>query len=70
MKQIKYLLAILLFVGCSKVNSNKKYVVVSSFNDVVFETNDKEEAFKTAQELTSFGRVFASKPCYFVLESK
>ena len=45
-----------------------RYVVVGSFNDVVAEFEDKEVAFKTANELTLMGRVFPSKPFYFVLE--
>jgi hypothetical protein len=55
--------------GCSKkVSSEKDYVVISSFNEVVLETNSKEEAYETAHNLTLMGRVFSSKPCYFVIE--
>lgn len=46
----------------------KKYVVVSTFNETMLETTDKAEAYEAAHNLTLFGRVFSSKPCYFVLE--
>lgn len=32
------------------------------------ETECKEEAFNRAKDLTMLGRVFASKPQYFVIE--
>jgi hypothetical protein len=66
LRVLKYFLLFFLFIGCSK--ANKKYIVVSSFDEVVFETNNKDKAHEAAQELTSFGRVFLSKPCYFVIE--
>jgi hypothetical protein len=67
MKNLIFL--VLLFVGCSQpVVQTKKYMVVSMFNDVVLETNEKAEAYEYAYNLTSMGRVFASKPVYFVLE--
>ncbi len=56
------------FCSCS-IKSEKSYVVVDSFSQIVYETNDKNEAFDRAQKLTLFGRVFASKPDYFVLEA-
>lgn len=65
------LLLLLLLVGCnSKIEFAKKYVVVSSFNEVVKETDNKEEAYETAHNLTLMGRVLSSKPCYFVLEKE
>jgi hypothetical protein len=57
------------FCSCSAPKSEKKYVVVDSFSQIMFETNDKNEAFDQAEKLTLFGRVFASKPDYFVLEA-
>jgi len=62
-------LLIINFCSCSTPKSEKKYVVVDSFSQIVYETNDKNEAFDRAEKLTLFGRVFASKPDYFVLEA-
>jgi hypothetical protein len=67
-KKTVIILAILL-CSCS-IKSEKKYVVVDSFSQIVLETDDKEKAFKQAAEMTLFGRVFASKPEYFVIEVK
>lgn len=61
-------LLIINFCSCS-IKSEKSYVVVDSFSQIMFETNDKNEAFDRAEKLTLFGRVFASKPDYFVLEA-
>jgi hypothetical protein len=61
---MRFLLLILLFVGCSK----PKYLVVSSFNEVVLETYNKDLAEKSAKEFTSKDRVLASKPEYIVVE--
>lgn len=61
------IIAVILSSSCSH-KQTKKYAVVCSFGSVVYETEDKDEAFKKANELTSFGRVFASKPTYFVME--
>lgn len=60
---------LLLLVGCSnpKVQA-KNYAVVSSFNEAVLETESREEAYEAARYLTSMGRVFISKPTYFVVE--
>lgn len=60
------------FVGCNnpKNNRNFKYTVISSFNETMLETNDKAKAYETAHNLTLMGRVFQSKPCYFVVENK
>ena len=62
-------IAIICSCSCS-IKSDKKYVIVDSFSQVVHETNDKEEAFEKADKMTLFGRVFPSKPQYFVLEVK
>lgn len=74
MKLFKFLLFFFV-IGCAKqpkvektVFVGKKYFVVSSFNDPVFETNNKEEAFEKAKNLTMLGRAFLSKPIYFVVE--
>ena len=61
-------LLIINFCSCS-IKSEKSYVVVDRFTQIMFETNDKNEAFDRAEKLTLFGRVFASKPDYFVLEA-
>lgn len=63
------LIAMCFVCSCSTPKSEKKYVVVDSFSQIVHETNDKNEAFDRAQKLTLLGRVFASKPDYFVLEA-
>lgn len=68
---MRILICFLIFtLGCSvpEVKKNKKYTVVSTFNEVILETEDKAEAYEAAHNLTLFGRVFLSKPCYFVLE--
>lgn len=63
------LLLLVLLCGCSKkIQSDKEYVVVSSFNEVVLETDSKEKAYEAAHSLTLMGRVLSSKPCYFVIE--
>jgi hypothetical protein len=63
------LFLIVLFVGCSQPKISKtKYTVVSSFNETVFETDEKTKAYETAYNLTMMGRVFASKPFYLVVE--
>jgi hypothetical protein len=67
---IRLIIALLIINFCScSIKSEKRYVVVDSFSQIVHETNDKNEAFDRAQKLTLFGRVFASKPDYFVLEA-
>jgi hypothetical protein len=55
-------LFLLSVLGCSPPT----YTVVSSFNEVVLITHNKEKAFETADLLTSEGRVLASKPQYYV----
>jgi hypothetical protein len=69
MNRTLILIAMCFVCSCSMPKSEKKYVVVDSFSQIVYETNDKNEAFDRAQKLTLFGRVFASKPDYFVLEA-
>jgi len=61
----KIAIVLLLVFGCSSPESTKKYVVVSSFNEVLLETDNKEEAFETAHNLTLMGRAF-SRSFYFV----
>ena len=65
---------LIIFIACfclsCSIKSEKKYVVVDSFSTVVLETDDKEHAFHQAQQLTLLGRVFASKPDFFVIEIK
>lgn len=70
MKKIPICALVILFLGCQQPESNKKYIVLSVFNDVVLETNDKAEAYETAHNLTMMGRIFQSKPYYFVKESE
>jgi len=70
---MKYSLLVLLafLFGCEpKEKFAKKYLVISSFNEVIKETNDRTEAYEAAHSLTLMGRVFSSKPCYFVVEKK
>jgi len=68
MKTKLFFLFLLIFSSCS-FKSEKNYIVVDSFSQVVYETNDKEEAFEQADQLTLLGRVFSSKPQYFVIEA-
>jgi hypothetical protein len=66
---MRRLLALLVLAGCSPPPKQEaRYVVVSSFNEVVLDTDDRERAYETAHSLTLLGRVLASKPLYFVLE--
>lgn len=54
----------LLVIGCSRPT----YTVVSSFDEVILVTHDREKARETARTLTLEGRVLASKPQYHVKE--
>lgn len=56
------------FCSCS-IKSEKKYVVVDSFQQIVLETDDEDKAFDQAEKMTLLGRVFASKPQYFVIRT-
>ena len=62
-----FLLLIFLFASCS-ARQAKRYAVVCQFGEIMHETECKEEAFNRAKDLTMLGRVFASKPQYFVIE--
>jgi hypothetical protein len=69
--RIAFLLLLLAATLCScSAKSEKKYVVIDSFFQVAFETNDKKQAFDKAEKMTLLGRVLASKPQYFVIESE
>lgn len=80
MRTLICFLILFLFLGCrfeghynttkkpELVEEDKKYIVVSTFNELILETEDKSKAYETAHNLTSIGRIFSSKPCYFVLE--
>jgi len=59
-----------MLAGCSQRIQTKTYAVVSSFNETIMETDEKAKAYEAAYNLTMMGRVFSSKPCYFVLEKK
>lgn len=66
---MRRLLALLIAAGCSRPPEQEaRYTVVSSFNEVVLATDDREKAYEAAHNLTLMGRVLASKPLYFVLE--
>lgn len=76
---MRIIFCLILIAGCSSKDIvenedivendfEKKYIVVSTFNETVLETKDKSEAYETAHQLTLMGRIFLSKPCYFVLE--
>lgn len=66
----KITIVLLLFLGCSSPKeTTKKYTVVSSFNEILLETDSKEEAYETAHNLTLMSRVFSSKPFCFVVEN-
>jgi len=68
----KIIFSMVFFAGCSQPEmvQTKKYAVVSVFNEIVLETEDKAKAYEAAHNLTLMGRVFSSKPIYFVKESK
>lgn len=66
---MRKILLLLFLAGCSNPKAQaKKYAVVSSFNETVLETESREEAYEAAHNLTLMGRVFISKPTYFVVE--
>jgi len=68
---MRMLLPLLIVAGCSQPPAPQtRYTVVSSFNEVVLGTDDREKAYETAHGLTLMGRVLPSKPLYFVLEGK
>ena len=69
---MKKLIIIIALSGCSQPDAiqTKKYAVISIFNETVLETEDKSKAYETAHNLTLMGRVFSSKPVYFVKEKK
>lgn len=47
---------------------NKKYCVVSCFNETILETNDRSKAYETAYFLTMMSKNFSLRSYYFVLE--
>jgi hypothetical protein len=61
---------LLLVISACAPKSKCSYVVVDPYMQVVMETDDKDEALQKAEKLTLFGRVFPSKPQYFVIEAK
>jgi hypothetical protein len=67
---MKTLIPLLLLVTACSPKSEMKYVVVDPYMQVMMETNNKDEARQQADKLTLFGRVFPSKPQYYVLEAK
>lgn len=58
-----------LFCSCS-YKSDRNYVIVDNYGQVVDEMDDREWAFDKAEKMTLLGRVIPSKPQYFVLEAK
>jgi len=67
---MRMLLPLLIVLGCSQAPAPKaRYQVVSSFNDVALDTDDRQKAYETAHGLTLMGRTLPSKPLYFVLEA-
>jgi hypothetical protein len=68
LKSVFISLLFILFLGCNQPKTNKKYIVLSVFNEVILETDDRDEAYETAYNLTMMGRIFQSKPYYFVTE--
>lgn len=62
-----FFLSLLLLASCS-ARQTKRYAVVCQFGEIMHETECKKEAFDRAEDLTMLGRVFASKPQYFVIE--
>lgn len=64
-----YLALCLFLLGCNykATKSDKKFDIVSSFNQVVFSTDDELEAYQTVHNLNLMGKNFASKSCYFVI---
>lgn len=68
----KFAIVLMLCVGCVPASKTvtKKYAVMSCFNEVMMETDDKAKAYEAAHFLTLQGRIFASRPYYFVKENK
>lgn len=61
---------VLLLAGCSYSTDGPQFIVVDSFGTVVVRMDDKEKAYRTSEKLTLMGRVLASKPQYFVIDSR
>jgi hypothetical protein len=72
MKKLAFLFILLSSCSNKKEESviacKKTYDIVSSYGTVVETFDDENEATQKAKDLTYFGRVFPSKPFYFVLE--
>lgn len=65
-----YLIPLLMVVvGCDSPvkRSNKKFDIVSSFNQIIDSTDDEQKAYQKAYYLNLMGKNFSSKSCYFVV---
>jgi len=67
MRILPIFIIVVLLSSCSRPQ-NKRYAVMCPFGSVVHETEDREEAFERAKDLTYIGRVLPSKLVYFVIE--
>jgi hypothetical protein len=64
------ILFVLLLVLASCARPPKDgFVVVDPWGSIILRTDNEDEAWRLAAQLTNMGRVLASKPQYFVLKS-
>ena len=64
------LVLFILFCSCSKRTQIVEYVVIDHERKQVYDTYNREEATRIADELNATGRVLPSRPAYFVIERK
>ena len=67
---MKILILILIFcLGCYRpAVQTKNYAVVSLFDEIVFETDNRLEAYEYSHNLTLMGKIHSNKLVYFVIE--
>lgn len=66
-------LSAVLLGGCGSLyneEQTKKYRIVSSWNAVICDTDNRTEAYEKAHNLTLMGRCLSHKPIYFVIEKR
>lgn len=66
------MLSLFLLLGCDlKSNSsNKRFDIVSSFNQVILSTDNELEAYQKVHYLNLMGKSIGSRSCYFVITNE
>ena len=70
MNRVFLFLLVIFVCGCGQEYPPQKFVIVSSYNQVIDATDDELEAYQKAHSLTLMSRSFSSKACYFVIKNK